>query len=85
MDRVVTVVTALNNVPYMRNAVLCEVVMVALRCAESYNVVRSTSGDEYQIRSFVRIAPLEGSRCTGCRADSSDIAELVAVLHTDLE
>lgn len=85
MDRVVTVVTVLDNVPYMRNAVLCEVVVIALRSGESDNVIGSTAGYEYEMRSCFLAVPFPCALSTRCRTDSADIAELVAVLHTDLE
>ena len=77
--------TVLNNVPYVRNAVLSKVVMVSLRSVESYNVIRSTAGDKYQMRSFLFAVPLECTLCARSGTDSSDIAELVAVLHTYLK
>lgn len=47
MDRIVAVTTALNDVPYVRNTVLSEVVVIALRGIESDNVIGVTAHDEY--------------------------------------
>ena len=85
MYRVITVVTVLYNVPYVRNTVLVEVIVIALRGLESYNVVLSTACNEYKVRCLVLTAPLPSAGSTGSRADSAYIAELVAVLHAYLE
>ena len=85
VDRVIAVVSALNNVPYMRNSVLVKVVMVALRSVESYNVVLCTACDEQEVRLILRIAPLECALCARSCTYSAYITELVAVLHSYLE
>ena len=40
---VIAVVTVLNDVPYVRNTVLVEVIVVALGSVEAYDVVLSTA------------------------------------------
>lgn len=85
VDRVVAVVAALNNVPYMRNAVLVKIVMVALRSIESHNIVLCSACDEQKVRLILGIAPLECTLCAGSCTYSAHIAELVAVLHAYLE
>ena len=85
MDRVVAMVSALNNVPYMRNAVLVKVVVVALRSIETNNVVLCTACDEQEVGLILGIAPLERALCTGSCTYSAYIAKLVTVLHAYLE
>ena len=58
MDRVVTVVSVIYNVPYVRHIVLCEVVMIALGSVKSYNIVLSTACYHKEVWLFVGIAPL---------------------------
>ena len=85
MDRVITVMTVLYNVPYMRYIVLCEVVMISLGSIQSDNIVLSTAGYHYEIRCLSGTVPLERALCARCGAYCSYIAELAAVLHTYLE
>ena len=58
MDRVITVVAVLNNVPYVRYAVLGEVIVVALGSIQTNYVVLSTACDHYQVRSLALTVPL---------------------------
>ncbi len=58
MNGIVTVVTVVYNVPYVRYVVLVEVIMVALGSVKSYYIVLSTACDHYEIRSLIGIAPL---------------------------
>ena len=58
MDRVVTVVSVVDNVPYVRHVVLGEVVMIALGSVKSYYVVLSTACYHYEVRCLACIVPL---------------------------
>ena len=58
MDRVITVVAVLNNVPYMRYAVPVEVIVVALGSIQANYVVLSTACDHYEVRSLALAVPL---------------------------
>ena len=59
MDRIVTVVTVVYNVPYMRYIVLGEVVMISLGSIQSDNIVLCTAGYHYEIRCISSAVPLE--------------------------
>ena len=81
--RVVSVISAINVVPYMRYAILCEAVMIAVRCRIN-NLVVAACCDEQEVWLFAAL-PVKTACSTWCRADSSDIAEQVRALHTNEE
>lgn len=83
MDRVVTVISAVYIVPYMRNSVLCEAVMIAVWSSINYFIIAACC-DEQEVRFFAAL-PFEASCNTRCRADCSNIAEEVGALHTNEE
>ena len=81
VDGIVTVISTLYIMPYVRHTVLSELLMIIIRCGVNNRIVASCCEEE-QIRLFAA-CPFEVSGYTRCGADGSDITEEIRSLQSD--